>query len=145
MRPLLALVTMLLLSLAPTRAASGTGTDAYQVIVNPSIAATAVDRGFLKDVFLKKVTRWPDGTVIHPADLTASSPVRRRFSDEVLERSVESVRNYWQQRIFSGRDVPPPELASDDEVISYVLKHEGGIAYVSGTAKLNGTKVLACR
>jgi hypothetical protein len=71
--------------------------------------------------------------------------VRRRFSDEVLHRSVSEVKSYWQQRIFSGRDVPPPELDTDDQVVTYVLRHAGAVGYVSAEAALNGTKVLEVR
>ena len=55
------------------------------------------------------------------------------------------MKTYWQQRIFSGHDVPPPELDSDDDVVTYVLKHEGAIGYVAGGANLNGAKVLGIR
>jgi hypothetical protein len=117
----------------------------YVVIVHPSNPATTVDRGFLEDAFLKKTTRWPNDDVIRPADLASGSPVRRRFTEDVLKRSVEAVKGYWQQRIFSGRDVPPPEFDTDDEAVKYVLKYEGAVAYVSGNANLNGSKVVAVR
>lgn len=117
----------------------------YVVIVNPNNASSSVDREFLADAFLKKTTTWPNGEVIHPVDLPASSRVRRDFSDEVLYRSISEVKGYWQQRIFSGRDVPPPELDNDDEVIAYVLKYGGAVGYVSVSAKLNGAKIISVR
>jgi len=118
---------------------------AYEIIVNASNSTGSVDRDFLAGAFLKKTTEWPSGEVIRPVDLPPDSPVRRRFSEEVLHRSISEVKGYWQQRIFSGRDVPPPELDSDDEVVGYVLRHPGAVGYVSGGAALNGTKVLTVR
>jgi hypothetical protein len=53
------------------------------------------------------------------------------------------VKAYWQQRIFSGRDVPPPEFATDQEVVAYVLAHEGAVGYVSPGAELRGLQVVA--
>ncbi len=70
--------------------------------------------------------------MIRPADLVPGSPARRKFTEEILKRSVEAVRGYWQQRIFSGRDVPPPEVETDEEVVKYVLKYTGAVGYVSG-------------
>jgi hypothetical protein len=61
----------------------------------------------------------------------------------VLKRSVQAVKTYWQQRIFSGRGVPPPELESDDAVVRYVENNPGALGYISGTAALGKTKVLA--
>jgi ABC-type phosphate transport system substrate-binding protein len=117
----------------------------YQVIVHPRNEIASVDRKFLEDAFLKKITAWPNDNVIRPADLAADSPVRRAFTRDVLDRSVEAVKGYWQQRIFSGRDVPPPEFQRDEEVVQFVLKHEGGVGYVSGTANVDGCRVLVVR
>jgi hypothetical protein len=55
------------------------------------------------------------------------------------------VRAYWQQRIFSGRDVPPPELDSDQQVVDYVMKYPGAIGYVSGAADLKGARAVQIR
>jgi ABC-type phosphate transport system substrate-binding protein len=115
---------------------------AYQVIVHPDNASDTAACLFLQDAFLKKITMWPGGDVILPADLTPNSSVRRQFTEDVLKRSVDAVKSYWQQRIFSGREVPPPEFNTDDDVVKYVLKHEGAVGYVSANANLQGCKVL---
>jgi ABC-type phosphate transport system substrate-binding protein len=123
---------------APTRAATPT----FRVIVNPSNRQTSVPRDFLVELFLKKITRWSDGEVARPVDQRSDSAVRRAFSESVLKRSVLVVKTYWQQRIFSGRGIPPPELDSDALVVEYVLKHGGAVGYVSGACELGGAKVL---
>jgi hypothetical protein len=131
-----------LIALAATVSAQEAASPAYRVVVHPSNRMTLIERKFLEDAFLKKTTRWPQQTVIRPVDLAVRLPTRRRFSREVLDRSVAAVKAYWQQRIFSGRDVPPPEFDSDDKVIDYVLRHEGAVGYVSGAANLRGAKVV---
>jgi ABC-type phosphate transport system substrate-binding protein len=114
----------------------------YQVICHPSNPASSADRQFLQDTFLKKVKEWPGGASAHPIDLHPSSVVRREFSKEILRRPVEAVRSYWQQRIFAGRDLPPPEVGDDDEVVRLILKDPGAVGYVSASANLKGAKVL---
>jgi hypothetical protein len=114
---------------------------AYRVIVHPGNPVGAVERGFVADAFLKKVTRWHHGEALRPVDLHDGTP-RRKFSDEILARTVFAVRSYWQQQIFSGRGIPPPELDSDDEVVKFVLHNPGAIGYVSGHAELAGAKAL---
>jgi len=104
-----------------------------------------VDRKFLSEAFLKRTTRWPGGAAIKPVDLGSDSPVRRRFSEDVLNRSVSAVKSYWQQMIFSGRAIPPPELETDEEVVRYVSKHAGAIGYVSGAGDLPGVKVVTLK
>jgi ABC-type phosphate transport system substrate-binding protein len=130
-----------LLAAARSRAAP----PAFRVIVNPSNASANLDRKFLTDAFLKKVTRWPGGEPIRPVDLASDSPTRRRFTEEVLGRSVAAVKSYWQQLIFSGRNVPPPELDSDEEVVRYVARYPGAIGYVSGAGEVGGVKILAVK
>jgi ABC-type phosphate transport system substrate-binding protein len=136
---------LLVLALSATVWGQARPAPFYVVIVQTTNPAASVERKFLEDAFLKKITRWPSDTTIRPVDLPASSPVRRRFTEEVLERTLESVKSYWQQRIFSGRDVPPPELDTDDDVVAYVRKHDGAVGYVSGRADVSGVKVLEVR
>jgi ABC-type phosphate transport system substrate-binding protein len=113
--------------------------------VHPDNPQASAPRDLVADAFLRKTTDWPDGQGIRPVDLPASSATRARFSETVLKRSVAAVKHYWQQIIFSGRGVPPPELESDAAVIGYVLQHRGAIGYVSGSADLGKAKVLVVR
>lgn len=148
MRQLVLVVWFVALTLAATSAvvlAQPAGSPGYEVIVNPGNQVAAVDRAFLEDAFLKKVTHWPSDATVRPVDLVSSSPTRRAFSEGVLRRSIDAVKGYWQQRIFSGRDVPPPELDSDEEVVKYVLKYEGAVGYVSPGANLSGAKAVGIR
>jgi ABC-type phosphate transport system substrate-binding protein len=114
----------------------------YRVIVHPSNPVSTIDRRFLAQVFLKKVTEWPSGDTIHPVDLRPDSTTREMFVEEVLKRSVAAVKSYWQQRIFSGRALPPPELDSEEAVILYVLTHPGSVGYVSDRANTASVKVV---
>lgn len=127
---------------APSRAAAP---PAYRIIVHPSNPATSVERRFLAEAFLKKATRWGHDQAIRPVDLGPDSPARSRFSQEVLDRPVAAVKSYWQQQIFAGRDVPPPELDTDEDVLKYVLRYPGAIGYVSGGANVDGAKVVTVK
>lgn len=117
----------------------------YQVIVHPGNPTSSVTREFLADVFLKRVTRWDSSERALPVDLRLDSPVRAAFSRGVLNRSIAAVRSYWTQRIFSGRDVPPPELESDEAVVRYVASHAGAVGYLTAGALPPGVKRLEIR
>ena len=126
----------------PAHAESDTG---VRVIVHPSNPQTATSRDFVADAFLKKATRWPHGEPISAVDLRPDNPIRRRFCESFLKRSIGAVRSYWQQRIFSGRDVPPPEVDSDEGVMAHVARYPGAIGYVTGSVKLNGVRELTLK
>jgi hypothetical protein len=55
---------------------------------------------------------------------------------------VPSVYSYWQEIVFSGRGEPPPERASDAEVVAFVRANVNAFGYVSPTAAVAGVKVL---
>jgi hypothetical protein len=124
-------------------AASEEPPPAFRIIVHPQNPLNSLTESFVTHAFLKRATAWPDGTHLKPVDLQPSSAVRQAFSRAVLKRSVEAVRQYWQQRIFSGRALPPPELETESAAIEFVASQRGGIAYVSGTGPLSGVKVVA--
>jgi ABC-type phosphate transport system substrate-binding protein len=116
-----------------------------RVIVNAENSVISIDRKFLSDVFLKRVTQWGHLVTIRPVDQRPDAPARRQFSEEILKRSVAAVKTYWQQAVFSGRDVPPPELDSEEEVVRYVLRNPGAIGYVSSGIDTGNARVLPVR
>jgi ABC-type phosphate transport system substrate-binding protein len=134
-----------LLAGSGSRAHADEAAPGFRLVVHPSNAQRSAERAFLADAFLKKTTRWEGGEAIRPVDLRPAAAPRRVFTERVLKRSVGAVRSYWQQRIFSGRDVPPPELETDDDVMAFVAKHPGAVGYVSGASKLKDVKELAIR
>lgn len=117
----------------------------FRLITNLANPITTMDRAFANDVFLKKVTSWQGGEPIHPFDQGVGTQVRSKFSDAVLKRSAAAVRHYWQQRIFSGLGLPPPELESDEAVIRRIQRDHGAIGYVSNTADTRGVRVVTLR
>jgi len=82
---------------------------------NPS---TGLSRDFLIDAFLKRSTRWNDGQTIRPVDQRPDSPARRRFSNNVLQRSVAGSEELLAAaHLFPAGSLPPPELDSDEAVL----------------------------
>src|SRR4051812_41596877 len=110
---------------------SAHGDTSFRVVVNKSNGTPAIDYRNLSDIFLKRTTLWQNKKTIVPVDLVADSHIRNVFSEEVLARPVTAVKMYWQQQLFSGRGIPPPELKGDQEVIDFVSSHEFAIGYVS--------------
>lgn len=134
-----ALAALLFGGAAVTQAAPSAG---YQVIVHPQSPTSSIRRELLADIFLKKASRWASGEPALPVDLRPASPVRQEFSRQVLKRTVAAVRTYWTQRIFSGRELPPPELDNDEAVLRFVTTHPGAVGYLSAQAPVTGAKLL---
>jgi hypothetical protein len=141
----LALLALLVCLAVRVGIASAGEPAGFRVIVHPGNPLAAAERDLLAAAFLKKKIRWPDGESILPVDQRFDAPVRERFSEAVLRRSVFAVRSYWQQLIFTGRGVPPAELESDEAVLRYVRSNRGAVGYVGAGTALSGVKGLDLR
>lgn len=120
--------------------------SSFKVIVHPDNPTTSLSVKDVSRYLLKKVTRWDEGAfteAVYPIDLDSKSPTREAFSKEVHGRSAASIESFWNRQIFSGENVPPPEVASDAEVVAHVRSTRGGIGYVSSDANVSGVKVVA--
>jgi ABC-type phosphate transport system substrate-binding protein len=136
----LAALTLLLTLRVQAAAAEG-----FVVIVNPSVPGTSVHRADLAAVFMKKATRWGDGSPASPVDQSGTSPVRKAFSDSVLQLPVTAVLQYWQRQLLSpsGQVRIPVVKGSDEEVLAYVAKTGGAVGYVAaGVALPPGLKAV---
>ena len=137
MRRILFIGAMVVLAAADIWAQGG----GYKIVVNPSNPLTSISRDDVSRIFLKKSTKFPDGRGASPVDLPVNSPVRDSFSKSVHGKPASAVDAYWQQQIFSGRDIPPAQK-SEAAALSFVRSNENGIAYVSAGADSGGLKVI---
>ena len=129
--------------LAGTVLITGTAQAAsYKIIVNNSVSVSSLSKKAVSDLFLKKATKWESGAAVTPVDQLDSSNAREGFSKAVHGKTAAAVKSYWNQQIFSGRDVPPVEKKSDAEVLAFVRSTTGAIGYVSEAASAEGVRVV---
>ncbi len=114
----------------------------YKVVAHSKVPADRLTRAEISKLFLKKSTKWSDGSAVVPVDQALSSQVRDAFSRDVHGKGAAAVDAYWQKQIFSGRDLPPVTKANDAEVLAYVRANSGAIGYVSTTADTGSLKVI---
>lgn len=137
--------TLVVAAVATLAGTSSLSAQEFKIIVNSANPTTELSVDATSKLFLKQSTKFPGGTAAQPVDLAKASAVRAAFSKSVLGRPSSAVETYWQQQIFSGKDVPPPAKASDDDVIVFVKANPGAIGYVSAGASTAGVKVLAVK
>lgn len=115
----------------------------FKVVINAANSTASVTKTQLSRCFMKQTNTWINGQTVMPVDLSANSPVRESFSAAIHDRDVNAVKSFWQRQIFSGRGVPPPEKASDSEVLAFVSANPGAVGYVSAGATIGpGVKIL---
>ena len=113
-----------------------------KIIVNTSNEVTSISKEQLSRLFLKKTTKWDNGTKVSPVDFGANSEVRGKFTKSIHGKSVSAIKAYWQKKIFTGKGVPPVELQNDKDVLEFVRSNPGAIGYVSSGANTSAVKVI---
>ena len=128
---------MLVLAPVSTSAASS-----FKVIVNNAVHVDALSKKEVADLFMKRTPKWSNGTPVTAVDQSDRAPVREEFSRAVHGKPTAAVKSYWQQQIFSGREVPPVEKSSDADVVTLVRANAGAIGYVDAGTDTSGVKVV---
>jgi hypothetical protein len=135
-------LVLAVLFLSAGRSAARSGEARYWVIVHPDNPSITLRRDEVSRLFLKKITRWSDGRTAAPVDLVVTAPARDVFSRDVHRRPASAIKKYWQQMVFSGESAPPPEVATEEDVLAMVQSDPAAIGYVSDEISLHGVKIV---
>lgn len=133
---------ILILSLLAALAAGSVQAAGFKVIVHSANPTTTLAKKDVSALFLKKKMKWDDGTPVTAVDQTEKSAARESFTTAIHGKPVAAIKSYWQQQIFSGRDVPPVEKATDADVVAFVRNNRDAIGYVSEETPLSGVKLV---
>ncbi len=115
----------------------------FFVIVNAANNVSELSMIEVSHLFLKRVTSWEGGAGVVPVDLPQQSAVRQRFTKDVHGKTVDAIQAYWQREVFSGRQVPPVQRASSEEVVAFVTGNQQAVGYVSHDVSLpSGVKAV---
>lgn len=125
------------LSLAPSALA-----DELLLVVGANSPPISLDKNQVRNIFLGKVTSFPDGSNAIPVDQPESSPLREVFYAKVAERSAAEVKAHWAQLAFTGRGEPPHESRGSDDVKAILNATPGAIGYIEKSALDSSVKVV---
>lgn len=112
------------------------------VIVNPKSPLSAMTQEQAAGVFLGKSATLPSGAVAAPADLPDVSSVREQFYSKAAGKTAAQVKAAWSRLTFSGKAVPPKEMANAAEVKKFVAANVDAIGYIEKTAVDGSVKVV---
>ena len=111
------------------------------VIVNKDNDHT-VDKALVTKIYSGEVKAWNNGDKILPLDLLENDPERVSFSNDIVGKSVTSLKFAWAQMMFAGTAVPPKEVQSDADVKKYVSDNQNAIGYIKASSVDDSVKVV---
>jgi ABC-type phosphate transport system substrate-binding protein len=112
------------------------------VVVHPSNQAE-LDAKTIQRIFLGKEKTFDNGNAISPINLAPENALRAQFDQDLVGRSSSQVSAYWSKLVFTGKGVPPKEVASEAEVIAEVSSNTNAIAYISKASATNSVRVIS--
>jgi len=120
---------MLAIGLALTLT-SATATADVVAIVSSKCAITTLNRSQMADIFLGRVSRFPDGSQAVPVDQAEDSKARETFYAALAGKSVAQMKAYWSKIIFTGRGQPPKAVTSNAEMKQWIVENPRAIGYI---------------
>ena len=99
------------------------------VIVHPSNNVSLSEKD-VQRVFLGKLKTFPNNKPVIPIDLPKESKIREEFSETIIKKDMRQLAAYWSRLIFTGKGLPPKQVASSKEAKELVARNPDAIAYI---------------
>ncbi len=134
-------IAIALLAISPTLTGAPARADVVAVVsANSTVQALSSDQ--LADIFLGRVSRFPNGLIALPIDLRDGSPERDRFYAKIAGKTPAQIKAYWSKIIFTGRGQPPRAVPTDLAVKKFVTANVGAIGYIDAALLDDSVRAL---
>jgi ABC-type phosphate transport system substrate-binding protein len=111
-------------------------------IVASTSAVTSLSKAQLTDIFLGKVSRFPNGAQAVPIDQQEGSPARDEFYASYAGKSPAQMKSHWSKIIFTGRGQPPKTVSNNVEVRKLIAADSQAIGYIERSALDSTVKMV---
>lgn len=112
------------------------------VIVNAQNSVATLQKKQVVDLFMGRVSAFPNGKPADTLDLKTGTPLRADFYKRLTGKSEAQVDAYWATLVFAGRMSPPQQFGDEKQLIIEVAKNPDAIAYVARQTLPAGVKVV---
>jgi ABC-type phosphate transport system substrate-binding protein len=130
-----------LLALALLLGSTVTRADVVAVVSAKS-PITALSKSQVTDIFLGRVSSFPDGVQAVPIDQAEGSSTRVEFYAKVIGKTAAQIKAYWSKIIFTGRGQPPPTVSSSAEVKALLVENPAAIGYIDASMVDDSVRVV---
>ena len=111
------------------------------IIVHPE-NDSALTPGDLKQIFLQKTKKFPNGEKVLPINQKFSSDIRQTIIKKLLRKLPRQDKAYWANYQFSGKGSPPRVVKGDEDVISLVSTNKYSIGYIDKASLNDSVKAV---
>jgi ABC-type phosphate transport system substrate-binding protein len=112
------------------------------VVVSAKSTTAALSKTQVTDIFLGRVSHFPDGKRAVPIDQVAGSAAREQFYTRLAGRTPAQMKAYWSKIIFTGRGQPPTEVSDGAELKKRLAANADAIGYIDASLVDDSVRVL---
>ncbi len=120
----------------------GTSLADVVAVVSSRSPVAAFSKNQVVDIFLGRVSHFPDGGLALPIDQAEGSVARDEFYARFADKSAAQIKAHWAKIIFTGRGHPPAEVSNSIEVKKLLIKNPHAIGYIDKSMVDDSVRVL---
>jgi ABC-type phosphate transport system substrate-binding protein len=122
--------------------AVGSATAEIVAVVASTSTVTTLSKAQVTDIFLGKMSRFPNGAQAVPIDQQEGSPGRDEFYATYAGKSPAQMKSHWSKIIFTGRGQPPKAASNNVEVRKLIAADPKAIGYIERSALDSSVKIV---
>ena len=112
------------------------------LVGNANLSADQLNHSLVSKIYLGRAFSLPDGTPVMPIERNKHDPIKKEFHQKLHSRSLNQLNSYWSRLIFTGRNPPPAEVESDEDVLQLVKHQATLVGYIRSENLTPDVKVL---
>ena len=113
-----------------------------QVVVGATSPVGGLSKQQAADIFMGRVSSFPDGSQAIPIDLTEGADGRAEFYEKLIGKTEAQVRAYRARMAFTGVGQPPKAVPGPADMKKLVRANPNLVGYVDSQSVDNTLKVV---
>jgi len=127
---MLGLASLIGLALGLATVAAPARAEVY-LVVHAASPIQSLTRKEAIDLFTGRTRAFPNGDFAELFDLPRDSRQRALFYRTLTGMSLAQINSYWSRLMFSGQNMPPQPLATEQAVIETLRRNPGALGYLT--------------
>ena len=140
MQPIVRAFVCAMLLAGPALATSDVRAEIYLVVSTGSPIQT-LSRKEAIDLFTGRA-RTIRGEATQLFDLSRDSKERASFYQSLTGKSLAQINSYWSRLMFSGQNLPPQPMSSEQAMIESLRTNPNGLGYLTRLPKDGGLRTV---
>jgi ABC-type phosphate transport system substrate-binding protein len=111
-------------------------------VISAKSPVNVLSKNQVADIFLGRLSRFPDGSQAVPIDQAEGAVARDEFYNSFTGKSAAQLKAHWSKIIFTGRGQPPKAVANSAEIKTLLAQSPNAIGYIDRSLLDDSVRVV---